>query len=173
MHLSRTVLSTFSALFCFIFIIALREVYLFHCFIFQMEKLSMERINTQFQVIGLVRTEAGIWLRPVPESVLLISVIRRLNRLSETGSHRCCDLGVKPFQSSGYESESESYSVVSDSLQPHGLYTVHGILQARILGWVAFPFSRGSSQPRDRTQVCHIAGGFSTSWATREAHAIQ
>ena len=46
-------------------------------------------------------------------------------------------------------------------------YTVHGILQARILEWVAFPFSRGSSQPRDRTQVSHIAGGFFTSWATR------
>ena len=41
--------------------------------------------------------------------------------------------------------------------------TVHGILQARILEWVAFPFSRGSSQPRDRTQVSHIAGGFFTS----------
>ena len=37
-------------------------------------------------------------------------------------------------------------------------YTVHGILQARILEWVAFPFSRGSSQPRERTQVSHIAG---------------
>ena len=48
-------------------------------------------------------------------------------------------------------------------------YTVHGILQARILEWIAFPFSRGSSQPRDRTQVSHIAGGFFTSWATREA----
>ena len=48
-------------------------------------------------------------------------------------------------------------------------YTVHGILQARILKWVAFPFSRGSSQPRDRTQVSHCAGGFFTSWATREA----
>ena len=48
-------------------------------------------------------------------------------------------------------------------------YTVHGVLQARILEWVAFPFSRGSSQPRDRTQVSQIAGGFFTSWATREA----
>ena len=48
-------------------------------------------------------------------------------------------------------------------------YTVHGILQARILGWVAFPFSRGSSQPRNQTQVSRIAGGFFTSWATREA----
>ena len=47
-------------------------------------------------------------------------------------------------------------------------YTVHGILQARILEWVAFPFSRGSSQPRDRTQVSHTVGGFFISWATRE-----
>ena len=42
-------------------------------------------------------------------------------------------------------------------------YTVHGILQARILEWVAFPFSRGSSQRRDRTQVSLVAGGFFTS----------
>ena len=48
-------------------------------------------------------------------------------------------------------------------------YTIHGILQARILERVAFPFSRKSSQPWDRTQVSHIAGGFFTSWATREA----
>ena len=48
-------------------------------------------------------------------------------------------------------------------------YIVHGILQARILEWVAFPFSKGSSQPRDGTQVSHIIGGFFTSWATREA----
>ena len=46
-------------------------------------------------------------------------------------------------------------------------YTVHGILQARILEWVAFPFSRGSSQTKDRTQVSPIAGGFFTSLATR------
>ena len=51
-------------------------------------------------------------------------------------------------------------------------YTVRGILQARILEWVAFPFSRGSSQPRDWTQVSHIGGGFLTSWATREAPLI-
>ena len=56
---------------------------------------------------------------------------------------------------------SESHSVVSDSLQPHGI--VHGILQARILEWVAVPFSRGSSQPRDLTQVSCTAGGFVTS----------
>ena len=51
-------------------------------------------------------------------------------------------------------------------------YTVHGILQARMLAWVAFLFPRGSSQPRDRTQVSWIAGKFFTSWATREAHSF-
>ena len=44
----------------------------------------------------------------------------------------------------------------------------HGILQARILEWVAFPFSRESSQPRDQAQVFPNAGGF-TSWGTRES----
>ena len=41
-----------------------------------------------------------------------------------------------------------------------------GILQARILEWVAFPFFRGSFQPRDRTLVSRSAGGFFASWAT-------
>ena len=51
--------------------------------------------------------------------------------------------------------------------------SVHGILQARILEWVAMPFSRGSSQPRDRTHFSCIAGGFFTIWATREALEAQ
>jgi len=46
--------------------------------------------------------------------------------------------------------------------------SVHGILQARILKWVAMPFSRGSSQPRDQTLVSCIAGRFFTISATRE-----
>ena len=46
---------------------------------------------------------------------------------------------------------------------------VHGILQARILEWVAITFSRRSSQPRDQTWLSHIAGRFFTIWATREA----
>ena len=52
-------------------------------------------------------------------------------------------------------------------------YTVHGILQARVLEWVAFPFSRGSSQPRGWTQVSCIADGFFISWATKEAHRCE
>ena len=47
-------------------------------------------------------------------------------------------------------------------------YTVHESLQARILEWVVVPFSRAYSQPRDLTQVSYIAGGFFTSWATKE-----
>ena len=47
-------------------------------------------------------------------------------------------------------------------------YVVHGILKARILEWVAFPFSRGSSQARDQTQVSCVPGRFFTHWATRE-----
>ena len=49
---------------------------------------------------------------------------------------------------------------------------VHGILQARILEWVAFPFSRGSSQLREPTQVSCIAGGFYTTELTWEAEEV-
>ena len=48
--------------------------------------------------------------------------------------------------------------------------TAHGILQARILEWVAIPFARGSSWPRDWTQVSCIAGRFFTLWATRASY---
>ena len=59
----------------------------------------------------------------------------------------------------------QSYPTLCDPVD----YTVHGILQARILERVAFPFSRASSQPRDLAQVSHIAGSVFASWANREA----
>ena len=49
------------------------------------------------------------------------------------------------------------------------VYSIRGILQARILEWVAISFSRGSSRPRDRTQVSRIRGRCFNLWATREA----
>ena len=67
-----------------------------------------------------------------------------------------------------------SRSVMSNSLQPQGLYIAHqaplsmGIFQARILEWVAMTSYRRSSQPRDQTQVSHVAGRFFTDRATRE-----
>ena len=67
-----------------------------------------------------------------------------------------------------FRTETESHSVVTDSCDPMD-YIVYGILQARIPEWVAFPFSRASSQPRDRSQVSCTAGRFFTSSATRKA----
>ena len=108
--------------------------------------------------------------------------------------------------------ESESCSVLSDSLWPHELYSswnspgqntgvgslsfLQGIFPTqgsnpglphcrwilyqlshkgspRILEWVAYPFSSGSSWPRNRTRISCIAGRFFTNWATRETHSNQ
>ena len=79
------------------------------------------------------------------------------------------------FHSNPKESESESEVTQScptlfdpmDCSLPGS--SVHGILQARILEWVAISFSRGSSWPRDQAQVSHIAGRRFNLWATREA----
>ena len=57
-----------------------------------------------------------------------------------------------------HESESEKSRSPVQLFPTPMAYTVHGIFQARILQWVAFPFSRGSFQPRDGTQVSRIAG---------------
>ena len=51
--------------------------------------------------------------------------------------------------------------------------SVRRILQVRVLQWVAIPFSRESSQPRDQTRVFCIAGGFFTIWASSEAQIFQ
>ena len=65
-----------------------------------------------------------------------------------------------------------SYPILCDPMHcsPPGS-SIHGILQARVLEWVAISFSRGSSRPRDRTQVSCIVGRHFTIWATREVLA--
>ena len=55
---------------------------------------------------------------------------------------------------------------------PWTAFSLHGIFQARILEWVTISFSRGSSWPRDRTQVSHIGGRRFNLWATREAPKV-
>ena len=57
----------------------------------------------------------------------------------------------------------------NDCYASRALQAPHGILQAKILEWVAILFSRGSSQPRDQTQVSYTADVFFTIWATKEA----
>ena len=112
--------------------------------------------------------------------ILQARILEWLAMPSSVASSWPRDPGIKtlspvspPFQTdslplSHQKKERKGRSVVSDSLRPHG-HTVHGILQARILEWVAFSFSRGSSQPRDGTQFSLIAGRFYLSWTTREA----
>ena len=109
-----------------------------------------------------------------PVSMLSHVGLNQRGTLQDTLQSKLQNLKIKNIENSKREGKnnmqsevkwSESCSVVSNSLWPHGLYR---ILQARILGWVVFPFSRGSSHPRDQIQVYHIAGR-SFSWATREA----
>ena len=79
-------------------------------------------------------------------------------------SSNCCFLTcIQISQEEGQVSR----SAVSNSFQPLGLYIppVYGILQARILEWVAIVFSRGPSLPNDQTHISHIAGRFFTVWA--------
>ena len=108
----------------------------------------------QYDRPSLGRTEQGIWLSSeMPASLIW--------QLWQTPSF-CATRAVKG-------SETESCSVVSDSATP---WAKQSMEFARILEWVAFPFSRGSSQPRDQTQVSLIAGRFFTNWAIREHNIV-
>ena len=69
------------------------------------------------------------------------------------------------------ESESKSHSLVSDSLQPQGLYSLWNS-PGQNTGVGSLGFSSGSSWPRNWTGVSCIAGRFLTNWAIREAHAF-
>ena len=72
---------------------------------------------------------------------------------------------VRDFGKSNYTKEKKEVKATQScpTLCDPGPIIIHGILQARILEWVAFPSSRGFSQPRDQTQVSHIAGRLFTS----------
>ena len=84
--------------------------------------------------------------------------------------------GVLQYQFSSEACVCLSHSVLSDSLWPKDCSppgsSVHGILQARVLEWVAMPSSRGSSQSRAQTQASHTTGGFFTIWTAREAQSL-
>ena len=81
---------------------------------------------------------------------------------------------IYPFSSTKDKVKVKIHSVVSDSLHPMDCslpgFSIHGIFHARVPEWVAVSFSRGSSQPRNRSWVSCIAGRFFTNWGTREAH---
>ena len=106
---------------------------------------------------------------------------KNIERDGEIGNYKLNEIGTlsmkfkkwnkldKSERSSDMDHEKWKWKLLSHVLCDLMDYTIHGILQARILEWVAFPFSRGSFQPRDPTQASHIAGRFLTSWATRQA----
>ena len=129
---------------------------------------------------------SGGWLWKLPPSRALSSKWKgsicytRKKNVGKEMSNRCLFLRKKFSRIEGWENHSGLYMIESETVEVYVAqscltichpmnYTVHGILQARILEWVTFPFSRGSSQHRDRTQVSYIACRFFTSWATREA----
>ena len=103
------------------------------------------------------------WRRTVLSSAIPCSSPPTLYQQNITASHGKRDVFTKSTLGQKVK-ESESRSVVSNFL-----WTIHGNLQGRILEWLGILFSRGSSQPRDWTQVSHIADGFFAIWATREA----
>ena len=91
------------------------------------------------------------WLQQRERAIIIITILRYTQRKKESEVAQLWPTLCDPMDCS-----------LSGS-------SVHGILQARILEWVVISSSRGSSEPRDRTQVSCIAGGRFIVWATREA----
>ena len=112
------------------------------------------------------------WCHPTISSSLVLSFFPfRLQSFPASGSFLMSQLFARCFEIESKKCYWFSHVWLCDHMgcSPPGS-SVHGILQARILEWVAIPFSRESSRPRGWTQASRIPGRFSTIWATREAH---
>ena len=119
------------------------------------EARRIKGVNTWWERRMMVSTSYGL------ETSCTVGVGVHFTNLSLASLFpRPCQLKVKVAQ---------SCTVLWDPMD----CTVHGILQATVLEWVTFPFSRGSSLPRDQTQVSYIAGGFCTSWATKSFKILE
>ena len=121
------------------------------------KKLVEKNCILGFLMISIAWPRSTLWSSLSRTSVFLF--------LSVLGLH-CHEWAFSNFHKQMKVKVTQSCLTLCDPMD----YSVHGILQARILEWVAFPFSRGSSQPRGQTQVSRIAGRLFTSWATGEAH---
>ena len=97
--------------------------------------------------------------------------IKRILDFKKTSVHRISEWNQWKLKVKMLVTQSRPTLCDSMDCSPPGS-SVHGILQARILEWDTIPFCRGSSWPRDRTQVSSIEGNFFIIWATREAHSI-
>ena len=104
--------------------------------------------------------------RPLPQGAACVNAQRSVESMEGSGSHTEFKDNEGNQEEEGMrrlESRKVKVTQLCLTLCNPTDNTVHGILQARILEWAAFPFSRRSSQPRDRTQVSCIVGGFFTS----------
>ena len=115
---------------------------------------------------GFDRASQSLAERHVPSTELehLPAFLKATGTLKRIRIHACLEVRVHDFHLPAVLClVAQSCLTLCDPMDcsPPGS-SVHGILQAWILGWVARPSSSGSSQPRDRTQVSRIAGGFFT-----------
>ena len=117
-----------------------------------------EKLSNLFQITQLVVSRARIWGQFCPHfSPTTVSF-----RAHWHGDDLSCFFCTLMLSKSHVSCKGKKVKVTQScpALCDCMNYTVHGILQARILGWVAIPFSRGSSQSRNRTQVSSIASWF-------------
>ena len=109
-------------------------------------------------------------------SILLVKIVNIANYVSGTRIWRVDLSECKNQNWKLYVSEAKVAQLCQTLCDPMDYSppgsSVHGILQARVLEWVAMPSSKESFQPRDRTKVSHIAGRFFTIWDTREARWV-
>ena len=121
--------------------------------------------DPQTSMAGVPGVANPKWPEALPSQIPLLvhKSCCRGNLRSESSLHLCVCVCMCVLVA-------QSYPTLYDPMDcsPPG-FSVHGLLQARILEWVAIPFSRGSSWPRDQTWVSHIAVRFFTIWATRKA----
>ena len=96
-----------------------------------------------------------------------VSIVRESSNISKCSITHCFQIGFV-FMKWNEMKVTQSCPTLCNPKD----YTLHGILQARILDWVAFPFSKGSFQPRDGTQVSCFAGKYFTNWATRDVKFV-
>ena len=135
----------------------------------QKMQIKVTRYLDLFSNWGEVERGANYFDNVFQKPQKLISVIYPKDTLRYVQRDQCTETCAMVLLTDKYMCV--SHLVVSDSLWPLcGLprSSVHGILQARILEWVAIPFSRGSSWPRDRPWISCIAGRFFAIWATTE-----
>ena len=126
---------------------------------------SLWTVTAAMKVNNICSLEEKLWQSKTELKSRGITLLTKLHivkaKIYPVVMYRCEGWTIK-------KAESESRSAISNTLQLHWLYSPWNSLGQNI-GWVAFPFSRGSSQPRDWTQVSCMAGGFFTNWAIREA----